>query len=175
MKNIKSILVALAAFAVLLTPSCDTVNGTEGTEDNNVNFTFSVSPKEIVFESEGGVEIVEVTTTAESWEVVNAISWVEVECAEQGFYIYANENQNDSSRNGEIFVIASSGSISREITISVEQVANGGVTAGGDLTFECPVFESLVLSSYAPDCKIQYATCNLCVERLVHLLAVGFF
>ena len=150
MLNLKNIfLAALATVAVLLTPSCngnEPANTPEDEKPADINLLFNTP--EVVIPAEGGVVDVMVVTNAESWDFVNAISWAEVERTSEGISIYATENTSDSNRKGDILIIATTGKTVKERTITVEQVAAGGTTAGGNLTFECPVFEELVLTSF---------------------------
>ena len=149
MFNLKNIWAALATVAVLLTPSCQGGENTNTPEDEKpADITLLFNTPEVVMPSEGGVVDVMVVTNAESWDFVNAISWAEVERTSEGISIYATENTSDSNRKGDILIIATTGKTVKERTITVEQVAAGGTTAGGNLTFECPVFEELVLTSF---------------------------
>ena len=145
MKNI--FWVALALVAVTLTPSCDTEKGVVE-QEQTVNISLALSELGITIPAEGGVFTVEVTTNAERWEAMSAVSWAEVSCKDDTITIVANQNTSNDSRVGDIIVIATTGSSFKEKSISLEQVAGGGTTAGGDLTFECPVFEDYVLSYY---------------------------
>ena len=148
MNKIKNIFwVALALVAVLLTPSCDTEKGVVE-QEQTVNISLALSELGITIPAEGGVFTVEVTTNAERWEAMSAVSWAEVSCKDDTITIVANQNTSNDSRVGDIIVIATTGSSFKEKSISLEQVAGGGTTAGGDLTFECPVFEDYVLSYY---------------------------
>ena len=149
MFNLKNILAALATVAVLLTTSCqggEPVNTPEDEKPANISLLFNTP--EVVMPAEGGVVNVMVVTNAESWDFVNALSWAEVERTRAGISISATETTRDSNRKGDILIIATTGKTVKERTISVEQVAAGGTTAGGNLTFECPVFEELVLTSF---------------------------
>ena len=150
-KFINTILAALTTVAVLLTAACTGGSDTTTEEPKPADISLLFSSPEVVMSAEGGVVDVKVVTNAESWDFVAAISWAEVERTDNGLSIYATENKSNSSRNGDILVIATTGTTVKERTITVEQVASGGTTADGSLTFECPVFEELVLSSFDTD------------------------
>ena len=150
-KFINTILAALTTVAVLLTAACTGGSDTPTEEPKPADISLLFSSPEVVMSAEGGVVDVKVVTNAESWDFVAAISWAEVERTDNGLSIYATENKSNSSRNGDILVIATTGTTVKERTITVEQVASGGTTADGSLTFECPVFEELVLSSFDTD------------------------
>lgn len=141
-------LAALSVVSVLLTTSCNTGGDTPADEPKPVDISLLFSSPKVTFSAEGGVTEVMVVTNAESWDFVNAISWAEVERTDEGISIYATENKSNSNRNGDILIIATTGTTVKERTIAVEQVASGGTSTGGDLTFECPVFEQLVLSAF---------------------------
>ena len=140
--------VALAAFAVLLTPSCNTEKSVVEEEAKPADISLALSEIAISIPAEGGVVTVDVTTNAESWEAISAVSWAEVSCKDDTITIVANENTSNTSRVGDIIVVATTGSTIKERSISLEQFAAGGTTNDGNLTFECPVFEELVLTSF---------------------------
>ena len=150
MLKIKNIfLAALTSVAVLLTSSCEGNDPVTNPEDEKtVEITLYFSAPTVTMPAEGGWYDVTISTNADSFEVVNAISWVEVEKTSNGISIYASENTSDSTRKGDILIVATAGKSVKERAITVEQVAAGGTTIGGNLTFECPVFEELVLTSF---------------------------
>lgn len=146
MKNLinKFLLAALAVCIVALAPSCEpNVGGGEGDA-----ITLTVTPSKVNIPAEGSWENVTVTTNAESWDFVNAASWVEVERNADGVVIFAEANNTNSNRKGDIVITAVSGNATKTATIKIEQVAVGGTSSGGELDFECPVFESLMLEAY---------------------------
>ena len=151
MFNFKNIfLAALATVAVLLTPSCESgepVGTPEEEQPVEINLYFS--DPIVTMPAEGGWYDITISTNAETIEFINAISWVEVEqTSNNTISVYASENTSNSSRKGDILVVATAGKSVKERAITIEQVASGGTTAGGNLTFECPVFEELVLTSF---------------------------
>ena len=151
-KFINTTLAALTAVAVLLTTACTTGGEQTPAEDPQpADISLLFSSPSLTIPAEGGVYDVMVVTDAESWDFVNAISWAEVERTDEGISLYVTENKSNSSRTGDILIIATTGTTVKERTIAVEQVASGGTSADGNLMFECPVFEELVLSSYDTD------------------------
>ena len=146
MNRIKNILfAALVAVATLVAPSCNKDNSSES-EQQTITISLVLSSYEVSFIAEGGIADINVVTNAESWDFVNATSWAEVERTESGITIYAPENTSNTTRKGDIVIVASTGTTVKEKTITIEQVERGGTTSGGELTFECPVFEQLMLS-----------------------------
>ena len=147
MKKINNIFwVAVVAVALLLTPSCNTENGVNE-EQAKPEISLALSEVALTIPAEGGVMSVDVITNAESWEAISAVSWAEVSKVDDTITIVATENTSNTSRQGDILVIATTSTTTAEKSISLEQAAAGGTTAGGELTFECPVFESLVLTT----------------------------
>lgn len=146
MNSIKHMLFAtLVAVALVLTSSCNTDNGSE-TEQQPVDISLVLSSYQLSFLAEGGIADVSVVTNAKSWDFVNATSWAEVELTDDGVSIYVPANSSDSSRKGDIVIVATTDGSVKEATITIEQVEHGGTTSDGELTFECPVFEELMLS-----------------------------
>lgn len=162
MKSLKRIFGALAAVALLLAPSCNPDKGADG---GDATIALELSCDAITIPAEGGVMEVEVTTDAENWEVVNALSWAGAERSGSTVVIYADTNISGKVRKGSVLVVATSGSERVEKTISVEQLAAGG-TSGGNGEFECPVFESLMLElcDANGDGKISEAEAALVTE-----------
>lgn len=140
---------ALAAVALLFAPSCDKGNnGGENTEPE-VQITLVVRPQQVTIPADGGFEdiLISVSTGAE-WDFVNGSSWIEVELTEGGMTISAEANTSSELRKGEILIFATAGKSRVEKSLVVEQAASGGTTSDGELSFECPVFEQLMLDAF---------------------------
>ena len=137
--------VVLAAFTLV---GCENGLG----DDNNgggedITVRLSVFPESIIVDSEAQTSFITVTTNAE-WDFVNAISWVEATRNGDDINLVISHNYSTNTREGEIIIFATSGSQRVEKRVSITQYAEGASEGGSDEDFECPVFESLMLSNF---------------------------
>ena len=99
------LLAALAVCLVALAPSCEPNNEING-GDEGAEITLTLNPSKLNIPAEGSWMEILVTTNAESWDFVNAASWIEVERYGEGVTIFADANNTKSTRKGDIIFTA---------------------------------------------------------------------
>ena len=147
-KRILSLLIAAMALCVT---ACDGEKTEEEVEQTPVTISLTLSVDKVAFTAEGGIQDVAVISSVNTWDFINAATWLEVEMTDDSLTLIASENKSTQARKGEVVVYATEGTSRAEKIISVEQAASGGTTSDGSLTFECPVFEQMMLESYDRD------------------------
>ena len=143
-KILKGILAAVMAVAMLTFVSCE--NGVGG--DNGEKASLTVSPTSVTLLSSGSEQFITVETNADDWDFMSGASWLLVEKMNAGLFLRASENTNENERSGELVVFATLNGSRAEQIISVKQLGKNDTPSSGSGLFECPVFESLMLSSY---------------------------
>ena len=136
--------VVLAAFALV---GCENGMGDDGNGDD-ITIRLSVLPESVTVNYEAQTSFITVTTNATEWDFVNAVSWVETSRNGDDINMIISQNYSTNPREGEIIIFATSGSQRVEKRVSITQYAEGASEGGSDEDFECPVFESLMLSNY---------------------------
>ena len=137
--------VILAAFALVGCENGMDDNG-NGNEGDGVVIRLNVLPESVTVNYEAQTSFITVTTNAE-WDFVNAISWVEATRNGDDINLVISHNYSTNTREGEIIIFATSGSQRVEKKVSIKQYSESA-SEGSDDEFECPVFESLMLSNF---------------------------
>ena len=135
--------VILAAFALV---GCE--NGSDDNGGEDIAIRLSVFPESITVDYEAQTSFIAVTTNATEWDFVSAISWVEASRNGDDINLVISQNYSENTREGEIIIFATSGSQRVEKKVLVKQFSKEESENGNNDDFECPVFESLMLSSY---------------------------
>ena len=143
MKTMTTKLLALLAAAMLIFPSCDNSNGDEPTPEQK--FELTLDRDQVTFTAEGGISKVYITTDARGWNVVNGLSWLEVDRWEDCISLTAKPYTGSESRYGDVLIYVGEGASRVEKIVKVEQLGKENSSTGGGVAFECPVFQSLVL------------------------------
>ena len=137
--------VILAAFTLV---GCENNVGGDDNNGGDVTLLLSVFPESITVNYEEQTATILVTTDAESWNVVSTASWVDASRKSGEIKLTIAKNHSTNTREGQIIVFATSGTVRVEKKVSIKQYSEDSEENGGSGDFECPVFEELMLSSF---------------------------
>ena len=138
--------VVLAAFTLV---GCENdLNNENNGGGEEITLRLSVFPESITVDHKSQFSLITVTTNATEWDFVNAVSWVEATRTGDDLDLTISKNHSTENREGEIIIFAVSGTQRIEKKVSIKQYAENASEDGNDDEFECPVFESLMLSNF---------------------------
>ena len=138
--------VILAAFALVGCENGMDDNG-NGNEGDGITIRLSVLPESITVDYEIQKTFVTVTTNAPEWDFVSTVSWVDATRNGEDINLIIAQNNSANTREGEIIIFTTSGSQRIEKRVSIVQYSKDESEVGNEDDFECPVFESLMLSN----------------------------
>ena len=138
--------VLLAAFALV---GCEKGSTDESNGGSDITLRVSVSPESVTVDYKEQFALVTVTTNADEWDFINAISWVEASRGgDNDVDLVISENKTSATREGQIIIYAMSGTKRVEKKVTIKQYAENSKEEDEADGFECSVFEDLMLSNF---------------------------